>query len=98
MKEEIKTIREKGRPTAGNRQVGAWQTLAVSPHSNIQAAEMTAMSRHVEPSKQDWSKITEVKQIINTFSTHVDAFIANSWRGFEEQTKAVGFDWFGGME
>jgi hypothetical protein len=59
---------------------------------------MTAMSRHVEPSKQDWSKITEVKQIINTFSRYVDAFIANSWKGFEEQTKAVGFDWFGGME
>jgi hypothetical protein len=84
MKEEIKTIREKGRPTAGNRQVGAWQTLAVNPHSNIQAAEMTAMSRHVEPSEQDWNKITEAKQIINTFSTHVDAFIANSWKGFEE--------------
>jgi hypothetical protein len=56
------------------------------------------MSRHVEPSEQDWSKITEVKQIINTFSMHVDAFIANSWKGFEEQTKSVGFDWFGGME
>jgi photosystem II stability/assembly factor-like uncharacterized protein len=98
LKNEIKTVREQGKPTAGNRQVGAWQTLAVSPHSKIQAAEMTAMSRHIEPSEQDWNKITEAKQLIDTFSTRVGAFIANSWKGFEEKTKAVGFDWFGGME
>jgi hypothetical protein len=98
LKNEIKTVREQGKPTAGNRQVGAWQTLAVSPHSKIQAAEMTAMSRHIEPSEQDWNKITEAKQLIDTFSTCVGAFIANSWKRFEEKTKAVGFDWFGGME
>jgi hypothetical protein len=98
LKNEIKTVREQGKPTAGNRQVGAWQTLAVSPHSKIQAAEMTAMSHHIEPSEQDWNKITEARQLIDTFSTHVGAFIANSWKGFEEKTKAVGFDWFGGME
>ncbi|MFB0906758.1 MAG: hypothetical protein QMB03_00495, partial [Spirosomataceae bacterium] len=32
LKTEIAAVREKGRPTAGDRQVGAWQTLAVSPH------------------------------------------------------------------
>ncbi|MFT6204519.1 MAG: photosystem II stability/assembly factor-like uncharacterized protein [Spirosomataceae bacterium] len=98
LKTEIAAVREKGRPTAGDRQVGAWQTLAVSPHSKMQDAQMAAMSRHVIPSEQDWQKVEEAKQLISTFESQVDAFISTSWKGFEEEVKRVGFDWFGGME
>lgn len=51
----------------------------------MQDAQMTAMSRHVIPSPQDWQKIEEAKQLIATFESQVDAFIATSWKGFEEE-------------
>jgi photosystem II stability/assembly factor-like uncharacterized protein len=94
LKTEINQVRVKGRSTAGDRQVGAWQTLAVSPYSKMQDAQMTAMSRHAIPSEQDWQKVDEAKQLISAFENQVNAFIAASWKGFEEEVKGVAFDWF----
>jgi hypothetical protein len=52
------------------------------------------MSRHAIPSEQDWQKVDEAKQLISAFENQVNAFIAASWKGFEEEVKGVAFDWF----
>ncbi len=95
---DLKALREKGKPTAGARQVGAWQTLEVSPSSLMQEAEMVAMSRHVAPSEQDWQRVSNVKTSIDAFEKQVEAFVSGTWKGFEEKVKGAGVDWFEGLE
>lgn len=98
LKTEIKALREKGKPTAGERQVGAWQTLEISPSSLMQDAQMVAMSRHVVPSAQDWQRVTHAKAAIDTFEKQVEAFVSSTWKAFEAKIKAAGVDWFKGLE
>lgn len=98
LKADLKVLRENGKPTAGTRQVGAWQTLEISPSSLVQEAEMVAMSRHVAPSEQDWQRVSNAKDSIDAFEKQVWAFVATTWKGFEEKIKAAGVDWFKGLE
>ena len=95
---DLKALREKGKPTAGARQVGAWQTLEISPTSLMQEAGMAAMSRHVAPSEQDWQRVSNAKASIDSFEKQVEAFVASSWKGFEEKVKGAGVEWFEGLE
>ncbi|MBU1820704.1 MAG: hypothetical protein KKG00_04220, partial [Bacteroidetes bacterium] len=95
---DLKALREKGKPTAGARQVGAWQTLEISPTSLMQEAEMAAMSRHVAPSEQDWQRVSNAKASIDSFEKQVGAFVASTWKGFEEKVKGSGVDWFEGLK
>ena len=94
MKTELKALREKGKPTAGARQVGAWQTLEISPSSLIQEAEMGAMSRHVAPSEQDWQRVNQAKASIDLFEKQIMTFLSTSWKAFEAKLQAVGINWF----
>lgn len=68
------------RPT--ERQVGAWQSYAVTAHSKVREAQSKALSRMTAPSAQDWETVSEAEVLIEGFERGVEGFEQKDWVPF----------------
>jgi|GEM_PF-2769618 hypothetical protein len=78
----IKTTRALGQTPRPDRQLGAWQSYALTAYAKISEAQRKAMSRMTVPSGQDRETIDQAKVLINGFGGEVEAFSRNDWRPF----------------
>lgn len=71
---ELKSLQLTGRDRPVNRQVGAWQSNKITPHSIIKNAVKFSKARLTVPSTQDWLLIKQGEKLIDDFENKVNQF------------------------
>ena len=89
IKEQLIALRQKGQPRPYNRQVGAWQSTAVSPYTKLEDLQMVASARTVVPSAQEWQRLEEAKALLTAFENMVQDFQQNQWNPFVDEFKKI---------
>ncbi|WP_211217382.1 VPS10 domain-containing protein [Neolewinella persica] len=84
---ETRALGQTSRPT--ERQVGAWQSYAVTAHSKVREAQQKAMSRTTVPSAQDWETVEQAEALIEDFEQAVERFGLDVWGAFAAKLKAM---------
>jgi hypothetical protein len=79
-----------------DRQVGAWQSYAVTAHSKVREAQQKAMSRMTVPSLQDWATVDQAEVLVEDFEQEVDRFSLDDWGPFASKLENRGL--FPGLE
>ncbi len=91
MREQLVALRAKGQTPRPTRQVGAWQTLMVTPYSKVRGIQRIAMSRTRPISAQEKQLVQEAAQAVELFGNQVDTFEKAEWRPFIAQIRKTGF-------
>ncbi|MEM1120586.1 MAG: hypothetical protein AAGJ18_09055 [Bacteroidota bacterium] len=92
---QLDTLKAKGQAPRPDRQVGAWQTSAVTPYSTIKAAQKVAMSRIRPISAQEQALLLEATELVQDFEKVTQQFIENDWEAFVQQVRQMDIDWLG---
>ena len=82
MMDMVKQLKLVGKDSPGDRQVGAWQSLRITPASAITEAEKVARSRVDIPSEQDWKRISDAATLIDNYKLQLSHFEDSSWKKF----------------
>ena len=98
IKAQLSALRLKGQPRPVNRQVGAWQSTAVSPYSKVEEMVMIAAARTVPPSSQEWERLETAKALVEAYTADVHAFLSGPWKRFEDTFRAIQASWFEGVQ
>jgi hypothetical protein len=83
----VKQLKLKGKDSAGDRQVGAWQSSRTTPNSAINEAEKVSMARINIPSEQDMKKLNDAKEMIDQYQEELKNFENGVWRKFINRLK-----------
>jgi hypothetical protein len=76
-------------PRPDDRQVGAWQSYAVTAYATTNEAQRRAAARVTVPSVQDWEMMEQAETLIDDLAQAVQDFERNAWRPFTVQMKEV---------
>jgi hypothetical protein len=98
IKAQLSALRLKGQPRPVNRQVGAWQSTALSPYSKMEEMVMIAAARTVPPSPQEWQRLETAKALVGTYAAEVHAFLSDTWKRFEDEFRTIHAAWFDGVQ
>jgi hypothetical protein len=79
---QVKQLKLKGKDSAGDRQVGAWQSNRITPYSAIYEAEKVSMARIDIPSEQDLEKLNNAELLIDEYEQELKAFENGVWKKF----------------
>jgi hypothetical protein len=79
---QVKQLKLKGKDSAGDRQVGAWQSSRTTPYSAINEAEKVSMARINIPSEQDMKKLNDAKVMIDQYQLEIKNFENGVWKKF----------------
>jgi hypothetical protein len=82
MMNRVKQLKLAGKDSPGDRQVGAWQSVRITPTSAVNEAEKVAMARIDIPSEQDWKRISNAAALIDNYKIQLSAFEDSSWKKF----------------
>lgn len=92
--EGLVALRAKGQTPRPDRQVGAWQSQEVSPFSKLMEVRRIAAARTTAISGQNRAVLKDASNLIDGFQKEVDAFVKDSWKGFEKLVKTSDLKWF----
>jgi photosystem II stability/assembly factor-like uncharacterized protein len=84
---QVKQLKLKGKDSAGDRQVGAWQSSMTTPYSAINEAEKVSMARINVLSGQDMKKLNDAKVMIDQYQQELKNFENGVWRKFINKFK-----------
>ena len=87
MIDAVKQLKLAGKDSPGDRQVGAWQSVKITPASAINEAEKVAMARLDAPSEQDWKRVKDAATLIDNYQFQLGLFEASKWKKFIKQFK-----------
>ena len=93
MQTKLKMLWAAGQTPRPERQVGAWQTSAVTAYSKVKAAQKIAMSRTRPISQQERQLLESATQLVQAFEGKANQFMANEWKPFVQQVRASDVDW-----
>jgi hypothetical protein len=82
MMNAVKQLKLAGKDSPGDRQVGAWQSVRITPASAINEAEKVAMARLDAPSEQDWKRVSDAAALIDAYQFQVSQFEISKWKKF----------------
>jgi hypothetical protein len=82
MMNAVKQLKLAGKDSPGDRQVGAWQSVRISPASAINEAEKVAMARLDLPSEQDWKRVSDAAALIDAYQFQLSQFEILKWNKF----------------
>jgi len=82
MMNAVKQLKLVGKDSPGDRQVGAWQSVRITPASAINEAEKVAMARLDIPSEQDWKRISDAAALIDNYKFQLSQFEVSNWEKF----------------
>lgn len=82
MMDMVKQLKLVGKDSPGDRQVGAWQSVRITPASAINEVEKVAMARVDVPSEQDWKRISDAAALIDNYKLQLSQFEASNWKKF----------------
>ncbi len=75
----LKILQLKGRDQPQNRQVGAWQSLKITPYSLMKNAVKISKARLNIPSNDDWKVLNQGEKQITLFEKEVNKF-KDKWK------------------
>ena len=78
----LNKLKEAGKETPKNRQVGAWKSNKITPYSLVSNIEKVSIAGIKKPSKQHWERLNEVMKIVKKYQKEVDIFVATKWKIF----------------
>jgi hypothetical protein len=82
MMNAVKQLKLAGKDSPGDRQVGAWQSVRITPASAINEAEKVAMARLDLPSEQDWKRVSDAAALIDAYQFQLSQFEILKWNKF----------------
>ena len=82
MMDMVKQLKLVGKDSPGDRQVGAWQSVRITPSSAVNEAEKVAMAILDIPSEQDWKRVSDAAALINNYTLQLSQFEVSSWKKF----------------
>ena len=82
MMDMVKQLKLVGKDSPGDRQVGAWQSVRITPVSAINEVEKVAMARVDVPSEQDWKRISDAAALIDNYKLQLSKFEVSNWKKF----------------
>ena len=82
LKTAFDQLKENGKETPKNRQVGAWKSNLRTPYSMVSRIEKIGMAGVNKPSKQQWERLNETKKVVDRYQKEVDSFIKKKWSIF----------------
>ena len=85
--DRVKKLKLKGKDSAGDRQVGAWQSSRTTPYSAINEAEKISMARINVLSEQDMKKLNDAKAMIDQYQQELKNFENGVWKKFINKFK-----------
>ena len=86
---EIKQLKLAGKDNPGDRQVGAWQSIRITPVSAIGEAEKVAMARLDIPSKQDWKRVSDAAALIDAYRIQINQFENSKWKKLKKEYNQI---------
>lgn len=93
LSKEIDVLRYQAISTPEKRQVGAWQSFAVTPTSKLKEARSKFRSSHQIPSKQEWELIEQARTRVNAFGHVFETHMKDSWKPFVAKMKDLKPEW-----
>lgn len=87
MMDMVKQLKLVGKDSPGDRQVGAWQSVRITPSSAINEAEKVAMARVDVPSEQDWKRVSDAAALIDSYRIQLSQFEVSSWKNLSSYIK-----------
>ena len=84
LKTALNQLRENGKETPKNRQVGAWKSNLRTPYSMVSRIEKIGVAGVNKPSKQHWERLNETKKVVDRYQKEVDDFIKKCEIFFEK--------------
>lgn len=87
MMDMVKQLKLAGKDSPGDRQVGAWQSVRITPASAINEVEKVAMARADVPSEQDWKRISDAAALIDNYKLQLSQFEVSNWEKFIKLNK-----------
>ena len=87
--DEVKYLKLAGKDTPGDRQVGAWQSIRITPVSAISEAEKVAMARLDIPSKQDWKRVSDAASLIDAYRIQINQFENSKWKKLKKEYNQI---------
>ena len=87
MMDMVKQLKLVGKDSPGDRQVGAWQSVRITPASAINEVEKVAMARVDVPSEQDWKRISDAAALIDAYQFQLSQFEILKWKKFIKDYK-----------
>ncbi|MEQ8808391.1 MAG: hypothetical protein RIE59_04930, partial [Imperialibacter sp.] len=94
IQQKIKSLNDMARAPRPNKQVGAWQSFAVTATSKLGEAAQTLRGRLFVPTSQDEKVIEEVEQLVGDFAKAVDSFYMTEWLAYKKQVEEAKLSWF----
>ena len=93
MENGLDKIRSDGQTPRPKRQVGAWQSLEITPYSKLMDLLMVARARTTPVSEQHKQLFEELKEMIKVYTHSVAVFMNDQWKPFEENIKDSDLKW-----
>jgi hypothetical protein len=94
MQQKIKELNNLARAPRPDKQVGAWQSFAVTATSKLSDASQALRGRLFVPTTQDVKVIEEAEQLVGEFVKAVDDFYSNQWLTYKRQVEGASLSWF----
>ncbi|MEZ5041782.1 MAG: hypothetical protein R2828_17945 [Saprospiraceae bacterium] len=91
MTEKLETLRAAGQTPRPKRQVGAWQTSEITPHSKVNDVQEIARSRTRPISEQEKQLLEAATQLVKAFRERVDQWLGSDWEALVGQIREAGF-------
>ncbi len=91
VKAKLVQLRATGQTPRPKRQLGAWQTSEVTPHSKVRDIQQIARSRTRPISEQEKQLLEEAAQLVKVFQERVDGWLASDWMPLVKQMMSAGF-------
>ncbi|MBD0849127.1 VPS10 domain-containing protein [Maribacter arenosus] len=89
----LEKLRSAGQTPKPKRQVGAWQSLEITPYSRLTDLLMVARARTTPVSEQHKQLLDALKKMISEYGQTVDVFMEDRWKPFEQNIKKSGLQW-----
>ncbi|WOK07869.1 hypothetical protein RT717_04410 [Imperialibacter roseus] len=94
IQQKIKALNDLARAPRPDKQVGAWQSFAVTATSKMSDAAQALRGRLFVPTSQDVKVIEEAEQLVGDFVKAVDSFYATEWAAYKKQVEEAELSWF----
>lgn len=91
VKAKLTQLRATGQTARPKRQLGAWQTSEVTPHSKVRDIQQIARSRTRPISEQEKQLLEEAAQLVKVFQERVDGWLVSDWVPLVKQMMSAGF-------
>jgi len=94
VQQKLTALNNLARAPRPDKQVGAWQSFAVTPTSKLSDAAQALRGRLFVPTSQDVKVIEEAEQLVEEFVQAISNFYDSDWSAYKKQVEEAKLSWF----